>query len=723
MKFRVSPKDFTIFVIFCGFLLYLCAIAVLNFSSFANDGSFYGLNPFPAFGPDYIGLTIFMFVVALIIIFSSVSSYIFDKEKGSKHLLSVKEKEDKGYSRWAKDKEIKEDKGVTQVKAIAPTVDGAGIPLINNGTELWVDNSQYHTLIIGSTGSGKTESIVKPQINVLAKKGESIVCTDPKGELYKYCGSYLKEKGYNIIVLNFRDPEEGNAWNPLTAPYQNFKAGNTDKSTELLEDIANNILIDPKNKESAFWEHSAADYFSALALGLFKDAKESEVNLNSINYMSTVGEERFAASHYINEYFKLKGEDSSEYIFASNTINAPNETKGGILSTFRQKIRLFSSREKLSEMLSHSDFDMRSIGQKKTAVFLIIHDEKTTYHSLLTVFLKQCYETLIDVAKENGGKLPYRTNFILDEFANMPPLSDVDSMVSAARSRDIRFTFIIQNFSQLNDVYGKEVAEIIKGNCNNLVYLISTEMAALEEISKMCGEVKSKEKDKTASTPLVSITDLQKMKLFQAIIIRSRLSPFKTQLTPDFKMDWGIERKDMAFPHRELQPVDIFDIKKFVSEEKRKQMLNNNPDGEGSMPFNPFMPSSMPPMGMGGGMNPFMTPNSNPMGVNNPINSNNKPLTSAEIDRMIADIDKKLKELDEEEAKEMEKKEPVKANPKPFELPKLEEKKEDQKPVSLDNNKIVEEKPKINIDADSIIMNDNMITDDEFFDDFFHGDE
>ena len=90
----------------------------------------------------------------------------------------------------------------------------------------------------------------------------------------------------------------------------------------------------------------------------------------------------------------------------------------------------------------------------------------------------------------------------------------------------------------------KEVAEIIKGNCGNLVYLISTELAALEEISKMCGEVKSKEKDKTASTPLVTVSDLQKLKLFQAIIIRLRMNPFKTKLEPDFKMDWGMTREE-----------------------------------------------------------------------------------------------------------------------------------------------------------------------------------
>ena len=374
-------------------------------------------------------------------------------------------------------------------------------------------------------------------------------------------------------------------------PYYYFKNGNLDKSTELLEDIANNILVDPKNKDSAFWEKSGADYFSGLALGLFRDGKEEEINLNSINLMSTVGEERLGAKTFIQEYFNIKGASSPEYIFASTTFNAPNETKGGILSTFRQKIRIFASREKLSEMLSYSDFDMRSIGEKKTAVFLIIHDEKTTYHSLLTVFLKQCYETLVEVAQSNGGKLTYRTNFILDEFANMPPLSDVDAMVSAARSRNIRFSFIIQNFAQLNDVYGKEVAATLRGNCGNTIYLISTEMAALEEISKMCGEIKSKEKDKTASTPLVTVTDLQKMKLFQAIIMRIRMSPFKTQYEPDFKINWGIDRKELAFPHREHRPIAMFDLKTYVSETKRKQMMENAANGSGNgmdNSFNPF---------------------------------------------------------------------------------------------------------------------------------------
>ena len=185
-------------------------------------------------------------------------------------------------------------------------------------------------------------------------------------------------------------------------------------------------------------------------------------------------------------------------------------------------------------MLSHSDFDMKDIGRSKTAVFIVVQDEKKTYHSLVTIFIKQVYETLIDVAQESGGKLPFRTNFILDEFANMPPLKDVTTMVTAARSRAIRFSFIIQNFAQLYQVYGKENGETIKGNCGNIVYLISSELAALEELSKMCGEKKSKEKEKTSSTPLATVSDLQRLPKWTIVVLRLRKMPFKTKLTPNF---------------------------------------------------------------------------------------------------------------------------------------------------------------------------------------------
>lgn len=586
MKFKVSPKDMVIFSVFCIFLLYFSSIAVLNVFTLLNDGEFYGLNPIEGFTSKYIIGTLLVFFIVLATIFFSVSSSIFERGKGFG--LSFGEKEEKGYSRWCKEKEMKKAYKIFEVGVKDVTASAGGVVFINNGKRMWVDDSENHTLVIGVTGSGKTTAVVDPLIYSLCKHGESMVITDPKGEIYKNHAELLKARGYKIVVLNFRDPTRGNAWNPLTLPYKLYKAGNIDKAVELVDDVALNILQD-KKAQDPFWEKSASDYFSGCALGLLEDAKEEEVNLNSISYMTTIGEEKLPGnSTYIKEYFTLKGESSSPYVFASNTINSPTDTRGGILSVFRQKIRLFASREQLSEMLAYSDFNMRDIGQEKTAVFMIIHDEKTTYHALATIFIKQCYETLIDVAQANGGKLPYRTNFILDEFANMPPLKDVTTMVTAARSRAIRFTFIIQNFAQLNEVYGKEDAETIRSNCGNLMYLLTTELAALEEISKLCGEVKSKKDDKTASQPLVTVSDLQKLKMNEVIILRNRMNPFRTKLKQGFDTDWGDSEFGKAeFPTREIKEIKLFDVKEFVK--KRKNIKDDGKSGAFNNPFgNPF---------------------------------------------------------------------------------------------------------------------------------------
>ena len=419
LKFKASAKDYLIFAIFAVVLLYFVAIAVLNLSSFATDGKFHGFDPLPAFSAQYIIPTIVGYVFAFIFIFTSVSSYFFDRDKGFG--FSTGAKEEKGYARWADEKEFKKQPGIYKVIPSQETCEHAGIPLINNGKEIWVDGGEYHNLILGSTGAGKTQTMVQPMVRILAKKGESMIITDPKGEIYENNAEMLREKGYNIVLLNFRDPQKGSAWNPLGLPYQLYKSGNKDKANELLDDLAMNILYDDKaQSQDPFWEKTSADYFTGLALALFEDAKEDEINLNTINLMTTVGEEKLGNTTYIKEYFGYKDKASPAYINVSSTIMAPNDTKSSILSVFKQKIKLFSSRENLSEMLSHSDFDLKDIGRKKTAVFLVIQDEKKTYHSLVTIFIKQCYETLIDVAQESGGNLPYKTSCILDEFAHIP---------------------------------------------------------------------------------------------------------------------------------------------------------------------------------------------------------------------------------------------------------------------------------------------------------------
>ncbi len=706
LKFRADKDDVIIFVVFAIFLLYIVAVGIVNLHSFATEGQFATLNPFPAFSPDFLWITLVVYLFALIGMFVSVKSYFFEVEKG---FGFTTEKKDKGYSRWAKDKELKQE--LVLVSPQAETANVGGVPLILKDTEAWVDDSEYHTLVIGATGSGKTQTVIKPTVKLLAKAGESMIITDPKGEIYEATAEMLRDRGYDVQVLNFRDPQNGSSWNPLDLPYQMYKNGNQDKAIELLDDLALNILYDETNTNAdPFWEKTSADYFSGVALGLFENATPEEININSISLMTTVGEEKFGGSTYIKEYFEAKDPASAAAINASSTIMAPSETKGSILSVFKQKVKLFASRENLSEMLSHNDIDLASIGRKKTALFIVVQDEKKTYHSLVTILLKQCYETLIDVAQENGGSLPVRTNFLLDEFANMPPLKDVTTMITAARSRHIRFTMIIQNFAQLNQVYGKENAETIKGNCGNIIYLISTELAALEEISKMCGEVKSKKDDKTASTPLVTVSDLQRMKQFEVIIMRMRKQPFKTKFTPDFKIDWGKKYPKAKFVEREKWPVKTFDIKTFVKEQKKKKLIEMmnaaNMEGpiSGGMP--PFLPpnllekQSMMPLDTHGSA--F---NTNP-GLNPILTEQKKvePTPSLDVDDLVKKIDAKIAELEAEEARNKEE-----AQKKAAAVP-VESKEKQQEKVEISSDEKTDKQVSLELTEED---------DDDFFDDFF----
>ena len=751
LKFRATPKDMTAFAIFSLVLLYLISILILNISSLATDGTFAGLNPLPAFTGDKLPMTMSFFLIAVIVIVFSVSSSIFNREKGVG--FEIKDKADKGYSRWLKEKEMKKE-----LKMVRPgdlNSEYGGIPLINNGKEIWVDNSEYHNLIIGSTGSGKTEMLVQPMVKCLAKSNQSMIITDPKGEIYERNANELKERGYKIVLLNFRDPQKGNCWNPLSLPYSLYKSGNSDKANELLDDLAMNILYDESSQnQDPFWEKTSADYFAGLSLALFDDADESQINLNSINLMTTAGEEKFRNTTYMKEYFSYKDEASPAYVNVSSTLLAPQDTKGSILSVFKQKIKLFSSRENLSEMLSHSDFDMKDIGREKTAVFIVVQDEKKTYHSLVTIFIKQVYETLIDVAQESGGKLPFRTNFILDEFANMPPLKDVTTMVTAARSRAIRFSFIIQNFAQLNQVYGKENAETIKGNCGNIIYLISSELTALEEISKMCGEEKSKEKEKTSSTPLVTVSDLQRLPQWSTVVLRIRKMPFKTKMTPNWKLEkegaWGKSYPLAEYPLREKQPLQLFDIKAFVTKKNEEKFKDGAMGNERPMPQNMFGGFGGPGM-FGGGMPDIFGPSPKPSPVEPAADD-----SSFNVDDLIKKIDAKIAELEAEENREKEEQAKAdltsiigdsKDNDSDLSLSSIKSDDiqlgiDDPNETALPLNKIIDydddfdtldddyinEIKKDNVTAKSdgdieILPDDDAVTDDQFFDDFFADDE
>ena len=180
LKFRADKDDLIIFGVFAVFLLYIIAIGIVNLHTFATEGVFSGFNPFPAFAPEFLWMTLLIYLVALVGMLLSVKSYFFEMEKG---FGITTEKKDKGYSRWAKDKELQQE--LKEVSLKADTATAGGVPLILKDDVAWVDNSEYHTLVIGATGSGKTQTVIKPTVKLLAKNGESMIITDPKGEIYE----------------------------------------------------------------------------------------------------------------------------------------------------------------------------------------------------------------------------------------------------------------------------------------------------------------------------------------------------------------------------------------------------------------------------------------------------------------------------------------------------------------------------------------------------------
>lgn len=414
-----------------------------------------------------------------------------------------------------------------------------GVPLMYNGAmeQLVVDPTDSHTLVFGSSGSKKTRTVVMPSIHVLAQAGESMIIHDAKGELYARTAAMLMRNGYDVIPVNFRKPECGYAWNPLDIPYRYYKEGDMDRAAEFANDVAGTITLgEVANVKDPFWEHSAHDCLFGLILLLFKYCKENDLPDTAVNMANLASLRRmlFRAGTRSQDSWLWKFGSGDELIASSlsGTVMTADDTMKGILSTLDQKLRTFIINNSLADMLANSNFDLDCVGKKKTALFLITPDEKTSYHPLVAIFVSQSYQRLIYLAEANGGRVECRVNYILDEFSSLPAIgSDFPSMIAAARSRNIRFLLVAQSKNQLVRRYQEEAATIM-ANCNNWIIMFTRELELLKDISELCG---TRENGK----PNVSVYDLQHLskEQNQALLLAGRLKPMVTELMDIKRMD------------------------------------------------------------------------------------------------------------------------------------------------------------------------------------------
>lgn len=337
---------------------------------------------------------------------------------------------------------------------------------------------------------------MSPTIKVLGYAGESMIINDPKGELYNRHAGDLRNLGYNLVEINFRDPSVGNSWNPLFIPYQFYLEGDYDKAAEFANDIANNLMLSDRSSDDPFWDYSASDLLYGLIMLTFRYCKDHNVSINAVNISNLLNLRRtfFASKQQARNstLWKYASEDELVAASLSGSVYAPNDTMNSILSVFDQHMRTFTIQPTLMDMMANNDFDIADIGNGKTCVFLITPDEKTSYHKLVSLFIKQSYEYLIYLAtKSISNKVNNRINYIIDEFSSLPKINDMPSMISAARSRDIKFLLIVQSQSSLKQRYGEE-ADTIISNCTNWIFFTSRELGLLRELSELCGMQKNR---------------------------------------------------------------------------------------------------------------------------------------------------------------------------------------------------------------------------------------
>lgn len=452
------------------------------------------------------------------------------------------------YARWATQEEMKKYlKGIN----LKTGVNKSGLPIMYDDDYLYIDSRECHSLIVGATGCGKTQSITLPMIKLGMMAKENLFINDVNGELYALTADKLIKEGYKVIVVNFEDSKLGNSWNPLSFPYKLYIDGEKDRALELIEDLGYYIFTEKNESSDPFWTNSTIDYFTGLALYLFENAKEEEINLNSIYSMSNSINSSNGKVSFADIFMSKLDRNSNIYLNLSGTLLAPNETRGSIVSVFNQKIKRYIVRENLCNMMSTSDFDITNIGKEKTALYIV--SGKTTFSNSLIPLLVSQVINAIDLY----GDRDIVNNVLLDEFEQLLPIKNFSKLINYCRGIRIRLTVFIKSYIDLISTYGEENSEIIKMCFGNIIYLLANDLLTLEEISKLCGN----ELVDGKIEPLITVEELKIFNNFEAIALIPRMMPFKTKMLPDYEVDYGYETVKVEIPNRKINEIHVFDIK------------------------------------------------------------------------------------------------------------------------------------------------------------------
>ncbi|HGI4410666.1 TPA: VirD4-like conjugal transfer protein, CD1115 family [Streptococcus agalactiae] len=410
---------------------------------------------------------------------SLVKLIVYSKGKNKKKYRQGKEY---GSARWGESKDI------------APYIDPKfeNNVLITNTERLTMNsrpkNPKYarnkNVLVIGGSGSGKTRFYVKPN---LMQMHSSYVVTDPKGTLVLECGKMLYENGYDIKILNTINFKKSMKYNP-------FAYLRSEKDIlKLVQTIIANTKGDGEKAGEDFWVKAEKLYYTALIGYIYYEAPEEEKNFKTLLDMIDASEVREDDETYMNPidrlFEALEKKDPSHFAVKQYKKYklAAGKTAKSILISCGARLAPFDIRE-LRELMSEDELELDKIGDRKTALFVIISDTDDTFNFVVSIMYSQLFNLLCDKADDvYGGRLPVHVRCLLDEFANIGLIPKFEKLIATIRSREISASIILQAQSQLKAIY-KDHADTIVGNCDSTLFLGGKEKTTVKELSETLGK-------------------------------------------------------------------------------------------------------------------------------------------------------------------------------------------------------------------------------------------
>ena len=401
----------------------------------------------------------------------AVTLYYFDHE-------NRRPGEEYGSAKWGNARELnkryadRDGKNVIITKHVSIGLDG------------YKHQRNLNILVVGGSGSGKTRFFCKPGIMSV---NCSYLIVDPKGEMLRSTGYLLKEEGYDIKVFDLIHPRQSDGYNPFT-----YIRDDPDV-LKLMDNLVKNTTPPKGASNDPFWEKAEIALDSALMLYLLYEAPVEEQNFEMLMFMlecARVMEEDEQYQSPLDLLFQtLEERDPSHIAVREYKVykQAAGKTAKSILISCGARLAPFDIAE-LRELMSYDEMELDCIGDRKTALFVIISDTDDTFNFVVAIMYSQLFNLLCDKADDvYNGRLPVHVRCLLDEFANIGQIPKFDKLIATIRSREISASIILQSQSQLKTIY-KDAADTIVGNCDCTLFLGGKEKSTLKELSEILGK-------------------------------------------------------------------------------------------------------------------------------------------------------------------------------------------------------------------------------------------